>query len=315
MNPRFLICMIAAVISLAGADLKAAQPEFRIVGYLPEYRMADFDLSDAQLYTDLIVFSAEPTPEGELNMARLAGVVPWDKLRKVKTAYRVRLLLCVGGWERSGHFAAMTRSEGSRNRFVEAAIRVCLSERLDGLDLDWEHPADTIEADRYGKLLVALYRALKPHGLILSVTIAAWQKLSLQAITSVDIVNLMAYDHDGCHATFDTAAEDVKTLIDMGVPAGKIILGLPFYGRHVTKREQTATYREILTKYHPGPEVDEIDGIYFNGQSTIRHKTEYAIQTRLGGVMIWEAGQDVPGERSLLKVIRDTADRAGKVSR
>ena len=123
-------------------------------------------------------------------------------------------------------------------------------------------------------------------------TIAATQQLSTEAIAAVDTVNLMAYDHEGCHSTVEAAREDVKILVHMGVPAGKIVLGLPFYGRHVTKREQTAAYRKVLTKHHPGPAVDEMDGIYFNGPSTIRRKTEYAIQARLGGVMIWEIGQD-----------------------
>ena len=63
-----LIGMAAALIGLTVESLNAAPPELRIVGYLPEYRMADFDLSTARSLTDLIVFSAEPTPEGELNI-------------------------------------------------------------------------------------------------------------------------------------------------------------------------------------------------------------------------------------------------------
>jgi hypothetical protein len=55
------------------------------------------------------VFSAEPTATGPLDLSRLKKV-PWADLRAFKTK-RVRLILCVGGWERSKHFAAAAGSE------------------------------------------------------------------------------------------------------------------------------------------------------------------------------------------------------------
>jgi chitinase len=111
----------------------------------------------------------------------------------------------------------------------------------------------------------------------------------------------MAYDHDGRHSTFDAAKGDVKALLGAGVPAEKIVLGLPFYGRNVKKREQVLTYREIVAKHDLKPEVDEMDGVYFNGPATIRRKTAFALESGLGGVMAWELGQDAPGDRSLLR--------------
>ena len=52
------------------------------------------------------------------------------------------------------------------------------------------------------------------------------------------------------------------------------------------------------------PDVDEVDGIYFNGIKTIERKTQFAIKKGLGGVMIWEIGQDASGDSSLLKAIQ-----------
>lgn len=306
------ICANAGIPVFAGDGPGAATPAIRIAGYLPDYRAADFDPAAFRQLTDLIVFSAAPSPEGGLDMTRLKVVMPWDRLREFKVRERVRLILCVGGWERSAHFAAIAGSARSRDKFVQAAVRVCLDEGLDGLDLDWEHPRDASEQQGYEKLLVELHDAFKPRGLVLSVAIADFQRLTHDAIAAVDWVNVMAYDHDGRHATFDAARADVKSLIVIGVPPHKINLGLPFYGRHITQPEQVATYREIVTKYHPAPDVDEIDNLYFNGPSTIRLKTEWAIQSQLGGMMIWELGQDAAGDQSLLKVIRDTIDRTMK---
>ncbi len=39
-----------------------------------------------------------------------------------------------------------------------------------------------------------------------------------------------------------------------------------------------------------------------------RRKTEFALKSKLGGVMVWELGQDAAGDQSLLKVIRDVTD-------
>lgn len=140
-------------------------------------------------------------------------------------------------------------------------------------------------------------------------TVAGWQKLPKKAIAAVDWVNIMAYDHDGRHSTIEGAQADVRLLLDMGVPAKKITLGLPFYGRSISNRDQATTYRDIVDQHHPAADIDEVAGIYFNGPATIRRKTEWAIQSQLAGVMVWELGQDAPGAQSLLKVIRDTIDR------
>lgn len=285
--------------------------EFVVVGYLPDYRAAEFDARRVGGLTDLIVFSAEPGATGQLDLSRLKGV-PWAKLRAYKTRERVRLLLCVGGWERSGHFATVVGSAEKRRAFVQSAVRVCLEERLDGVDLDWEHPKDRGEQEGYAALLGELRAGFAPHGLMLSVTIAAWQALPRAGIAAVDRVHVMAYDHDGRHSTLEGAQRDVEKLRKAGVPTDKIILGLPFYGRGVKERSRTLTYGEIVRKYPMKVASDEVDGVYFNGPATIRRKTEYAREGGLGGVMIWEIGQDAAGEQSLLQVIREQVGRARK---
>lgn len=300
---------------LLSSELQAVDPtatsKFRVVGYLPDYRAAEFDFDSARALTDLILFSAEPTATGDLAMSRLQNI-PWAKLRAFKTRERVRLILCVGGWERSTHFPVVAKSPELRKQFAHAAVRTCLAERLDGIDLDWEHPKDLAEQEGYGKLLAELRAAFTPHGLTLSVTMASWQKLTPEAFAAVDWVQIMSYDHPGRHSTFEAAQADVQTLLKAGAPAEKIVLGLPFYGRNIKVPDTALTYRELVTKYHPKGDADEVDGVSFNGPVTIRRKTEYALKTRLGGVMIWELGQDASGESSLLKVVRSAVDRPTK---
>jgi len=306
-----LLAGAAALLPLMGVRAQApparARP-FRVAGYLPTYRADRFDEAAARQLTDLILFSAAPSATGELDLARVKSL-PWERLRAFKTREHVRLLLCVGGWGHSDGFAAVAASPEMRRSFAQSAVRACREQGLDGLDLDWEHPKDTAEQSGYGALLTELRKAFRPHGLQLSVTMAAWQKLPAAGFQAADWVQVMAYDHPGRHSTSEAAQADVTSLTARGVPAEKIILGLPFYGRHTDRRAETLTYREIVTRYQPRPEVDEVEGLYFNGPATIRAKTEYALRSRLGGVMVWELGQDAPGEQSLLRPIHESLDR------
>lgn len=278
----------------------------RVIGYLPDYRLATFEESAASLVTDIIVFSAEPEASGKLNTQRLPAE-QLKRLKQIKQRTCVELLLCVGGWERSKSFPELAASAATRQRFVQEAIRFCLDQRFDGIDLDWEHPANATEQHNYALLLQDLKVGFQEHGLSLSVTMAAWQQLPEAGFKAVDAVHIMAYDHQGRHSTFDGARRDVQSLRDRGVPADKLMLGLPFYGRGVTKPDRVLTYAEIQQTYAPAPGKDEVDGIYFNGPETLTLKVEYARQAGLQGVMIWELGQDATGQQSLLRIVRRVA--------
>lgn len=290
---------------VADDDVAALPVPFRVVAYLPEYR--EFKPEAALGVTDLIVFSAEPAVDGGLDMKRLERT-PWSALCEFKTRQGVRLILCVGGWERSANFATIASNPDLRKRFATEAVRVCLERRLDGIDLDWEHPKDAGEQEHYADLLITLREVFRPHGLMLSVTMAAWQGVPEKGFAAVDWVNIMSYDNPGRHSTEEQAKKDVAMVIDKGASPGQITLGLPFYGRDVTKPDRVLTYQEIVAKYHPANTVNEVDNLFFNGPDLIRRKCRMARDGGLAGVMVWEIGQDAPGKQSLLKVITTTVN-------
>ena len=78
---------------------------------------------------------------------------------------------------------------------------------------------------------------------------------------------------------------------------------MPFYGRQITNRNNALTYAEIKQRFRPGNHQDEAGGFYFNGPDTITKKVKLAKELELGGVMIWEVGQDATGKDSLLKKV------------
>ncbi|MEO1526399.1 MAG: glycoside hydrolase family 18 protein [Planctomycetota bacterium] len=278
---------------------------FRVAGYLPDYRIAEFDLESADQLTDLIICSAELAADGSIDLTRLKDC-PWPRLLEFKTRHRVRLLLTIGGWERSKHFAAVAASPEKRRQSVDSLVRLCLDKRLDGIDLDWEQPKGASEEEAYGKLLRELRTAFTPHGLMLSATIGPWQRLPASAVKAVDWVQFMAYDYGGKHSTAEQVSKDLAKMIDAGLPANKVILGLPFYGRDVETRK-AMTYSEIATTLRPKPNQDQVGTMYFNGPDTIRRKVKLAIDSKLAGVMVWELAQDARRPSSLLDVIHETA--------
>ena len=302
------LCLVALGRGGAGPAPSPKKPleKFRVAAYLPDYRVATLDPAVLRRVTDLIFFSLEPTPDGGIDSARLTPVIT-AKLTGFQRRYPLRLWAAFGGWERSSGFAPMTTNAAHRQRFVQALTQFCVSHHFDGADFDWEHPSTAQEEAGYTALLTETHRAFAPRGLRLSVTIAPWQKLAPAAIAAVDAVNLMSYDHEGRHSTFAQAQADTAEMLRQGVPAQKLCLGLPFYGRDIAHPDTSLAYADIAAQYHPAPAVDQVNSLYFNGIQTIRQKTRYARDYHLGGVMVWELGQDAPGNASLLKAIEQAA--------
>lgn len=301
--------LTALLLSLEGPVHAAEPATWRIAGYLPDYRVAEYDLSRAVGLTDLILFSATPNADGSIDLSSLDKTVPWERYTRWKTEQRVRLILCLGGWGRSDQFSTVAREVATRQAFAKALTQVCLDRRLDGADIDWEHPADQAEVEAYGLLLQEVHTAFAPHGLMLTVTMAAWQGVPGAALGAVDAVQVMSYDHLGDHSTFEQSVADLKKLQKAGVPAQKLVLGLPCYGRHRERPDAARTYAE-LARLNLAPNINESEGFSFNGPDLIAAKVRHAHKTGLSGVMIWELGQDAGGERSLLRVIREASPSA-----
>lgn len=174
------------------------------------------------------------------------------------------VLVSVGGWEWSGGFSDMALTKESREAFIKSVTDYIEHHQIDGLDVDWEYPGQAGSTNHFRAqdktnftlLLKEIRRALdmQQHrlGRRLYLTIAAGASSSYLAHTEMseaqrylDTVNLMAYDYyepgepTGNHAPLFTDPDDpkkvsaersVREFEEAGVPAQKIVLGVPFYG-------------------------------------------------------------------------------------
>ncbi|XP_051216698.1 class V chitinase-like [Lolium perenne] len=153
-------------------------------------------------------------------------------------------------------FAAMAADPASRAAFVDTAVQAARENGFDGIDVAWRFPASAIEMADFG-FLVSDFRAAAPPGFLLTTTVyfsnhvfGAGADYPSEALAgSLDWVSVMAF---GLHpagagpgsasfTAFDaplydaashfSASYGVVSWLDAGVPAGKVVMGLPLYGR------------------------------------------------------------------------------------
>ena len=277
---------------------------FLVIGYLPEYR--PLNPTWGNCLTDLIYFSIQPLPDGSLDTSAL-NAETLQMLRGMRTKYGTRIHISIGGWGRSDNFSPMAIKPKTRKKFVQNLATFCLENGLDGADFDWEFPENEEEIQAYATLLAEVKAAFKPHHLIISVALAPTDPIDLKPYTAADRIHIMSYDRGSKHATLEQAEQDVALFLSTGVSPEKLILGMPFYGRAMTPPQEEYTYAEIVERYHLSPMRDEVDNIYFNGIGTVKQKTCFAKTMGLGGVMVWELGQDSTDNTSLLRAIYQAA--------
>lgn len=282
----------------------------------------------------------------------------------------LQILVSVGGWLWSGNFSDAVLTPESRSRFIDSVAAFVEQYNLDGLDIDWEYPGQIGAGNRFrpedkvnytlvlAELRERFNREQRKLGRPLLLTIAAGASQEFLEHTemrrvarSVDTVNLMAYDYyepgseaiTGNHAPLYTDPADpkhvsadtsVREFEQAGVPARKLILGVPFYGHvwgNVAATDhglfQTgspvpnafAPYRAIVatmldqgfTRYWDASasvpylySAEKKQFISYEDPESLAAKCVYVQRMHLGGVMFWEYGADASG------ALLDTIDRS-----
>ena len=285
------------------------------------------------------------------------------------------VLISVGGWLWSNHFSDVALTAQSRDTFKQSVMDFLKLHNLDGLDVDWEYPgmagassAFRSEDKQNFTLLLKEMRerfdqeSTRTHRR-LYLTIAAGSDNEYLDHTEmakvqryVDTVNLMTYDYyeagsdaiTGNHAPlFVDPADPKKASVDTsvrafeqaGVPAAKILLGIPFYGRQWGQVKNAnhglfqpgkaapgsfTSYSSIAesmvnhgyTRYWDSnssvpylySEDNEIFVSYEDPESIVA-KCDYVLTRKLGGVMFWDYQNDPSGK--LLEAIHLTLQKAG----
>jgi hypothetical protein len=287
-----LLPLLATTAGCQGRPAALANPVFALTGYLPDYRIRQADPEQlARYYSDIILFSVEPTAAGGIDSRRL-GDAAYATAGRLKLAGVRHVLVTVGGGNRSSRFAEMANHPAARRKLISGLALFCQQHGFDGVDYDWEAPVSQFQEASYSALITETKTAFQPRGLLVTAAVASWQNLSPDALGAIDRVHLMAYDGPGEHSTYEFATAAAEKWLAKGLEPHKLSLGVPFYARGIVRHGRARTYADIAARCRPGPETDCVNDYYFNGAVTLARKQQYARERGLGGVMVWEVGQD-----------------------
>jgi GH18 family chitinase len=228
----------------------------------------------------------------------------WKLKQIVSQAHEadVEVLISVGGWGWDAQFETLAADPVLRASFVQN-LRAFVDEyELDGADIDWEYPDPGQSSLNFLALIEELRLAL-PDKLLTTAVVSYGQTgegVVSETFQLFDFVNIMAYDGPD-HGTMEQFDAGLDYWHGRGLPAEKMVMGVPFYGR-----PNEARYRNIVETDPEAAFADSIEYngaiIFYNGIPTIQHKTQIAIE-RASGIMFWTLEHDAPDELSLLKAI------------
>lgn len=240
-----VIASLAAVIPACGADNDTPL----VLGYYPAWVKNSFpaDKVDFKILTNVIHAFAWPKADGSIEVWE--GFHYPELVEATHKAGR-KISVAFGGWGNCEGFPPVSADPKLRATFIKNVVDFCNTYGYDGVDLDWEFPANPTERANLTILVTELRAALDGMGrpMLLTMAISAgtqsgehndYENLK----DKIDWFNDMTYDFYGTwtdraghNAPLFGSQESVATSISfltrrMKIPPEKILMGVPFYGR------------------------------------------------------------------------------------
>lgn len=264
----------------------------------------------------------------------------------------LKTLLSIGGWTYSQNLQAPSQTPKGRENFAASAVDMIKNLGFDGIDIDWEYPGTAEEASGFLFLLRKLRTELDAYakkvapGYHFQITITCpygphdYTKMPIKEMDRVvDSWHLMAYDYVGSwekntghgsnlnnnthnpKTTPYAASKAVDVYLREGIPIGKIVLGMPLYGRTFSETSGLGTphaggSKQILYRDLPlagSKEYYDTDAaatfsydsktrewVTYQGKQETKVKGQYIMKHGLGGAMWWQASGDKEGNESLI---------------
>jgi len=203
----------------------------------------------------------------------------------------LKVFLSIGGWNSgSGKYSVMAMDPEKRKTFVNSIAPFAKKFGFDGVDFDWEYPGQREGSDPahdkedFVLLSQEMAASLHSNDLLFTAAFSPDPKKGSQAydiprlVPEFDWFNIMTYDYHGMWDNFtglnapfygrkEEDREDhpghlfnmndtINWYLDQGMPANKIVMGVPSYGRGFTLpdgTDQTGMYCPTVDGIPKGP--------------------------------------------------------------
>lgn len=286
-----------------------------VVGYLPSYRFSSSSQIEYCKLTHLNLCFANPDGSGNIVMPSISSVLTDAQNGNPNIIICISLAGGALSTQQASDWSNLIDIPANRPGFIANIVNYTIANDLDGVDVDleWGHVTSG-----YSDFIVELDAALTAENKILTVAFpnqTLFSNVTSAALSSFDFINIMAYDATGPwnpsapgqHSSYNFANDGINFWKNsVGIPANKLTLGVPFYGYEFVNPStvNAVTYSQMVAIDTTYADLDNVGNIYYNGRPTIASKVDLAVN-EVGGIMIWELGQDSFDQFTLLGTIHD----------
>jgi len=320
-----------------------------------------------RLYTHLCHAFLVADGDGHIRQGRS---VPSRELTGAAHEAGVQVLLSLGGWGWDRQFASIVSRPEAEALYVKAVMDVIEQYEYDGIDLDWEYPDNEDEVAGFERLARRFRRDLDALGtkrskpMVLTMAASAnpgtlrWLDTKF-LVETMDWINVMTYDFTGDWAGYaghhsplyasvkqpggprrSTELTMNYLLEDRRLPADRLVVGIPLYGRGFAVSEPYASTKDAPKARIPqgnyanlhrlrqqegwtrqwddqtknpwlvAPDRSVVIG--YDDAESVALKTDWALKKGFRGIFFWQVGADrLPdGTNPLQEAARKAWDEA-----
>jgi chitinase len=366
-----IILVIASCSSQKEQNSVNPRQEFVVIGYVPGFRgVIDETTIDATMLTHINYAFVNVKDSMAWLQNPATDTVNFRKLNSLKKINPdLKILFSVGGWGWSDYFSDAVLTESSRRTFAKTNAAIVEDYDLDGVDIDWEYPGmrgqDNVFRPEDKENFTLMFQEIRAEldklssrtgkKYLLTTAIPCFTRFIEmtemgKAQQYLDYINLMAYDfyvagdtaghHSNLYPSEDYDKEQsgdraYKEYTKAGVPAEKLVLGIPFYGRSWYMKSADnrginrpvdsvarirGGYSDIKDSLASRPgfvrhwddaakmpylfneETNQL--VAYDDEESVKIKCEYVKAHNMAGVMFWQYASDP--KKYLLTAIQET---------